>query len=498
MAFTSGAVRRRLWPVVGFEHYMLADDTQRHPMVFWLKATFTGRVDRERLKRSLQYTASQQPLLRSRLYTNFFKFRFLLRWREDADTEVFLDVAPKGTPLNFPRPGQLGFDLSKEPGLRLFVREDNESSEWYLQLHHAVTDGTGGLRFLEKLFEAYANGAAVWQRTVADEALPPHAVRRFTRRGYFDLSFWQIVKRLPIDLRTTFTYYAVIPRPLARRRQDSPTALDYRQKKSPTSINYTFSPESTAALKRCARAFHGTLNDLLLRDLFLSLAKFNKSGSKRRTIRLCMPVNMRTPHDDHLPIANYMGMYALDRTDAELRQPHELMTSITTETKRIKSHRLALAIAFVPKLLTFVPGLLTLALKRPGYWKCAATVVLSNLGPSFRRHLLPNNSDGQVVIDHLVLKRLELLPPVKIDTNLAIGVVTYHDAMTLTFHYDPLALSAHDVRTILADYVSQLSDSMMLDIGQSDAAKLSTAVDPATNQPPASPLDKRHLPSLTN
>lgn len=498
MVFPSGAAHRRLWPVVGFEHYMLADDTPRHPMVFWLKATFSGRVDVERLQRALQFTLSQQPLLRSRLYSKFFKFRFLYKWREHPQTEAFLDVAPKGTPLKFPCPGQLGFDLTKEPGLRLFVREDDQSSEWFLQLHHAVTDGTGGLRFFETMLRAYADGSSISQLTPEAQVLPAEVGRRFTKRGYFDHSFWQICKRLPIDLWTTFKYYAVIPRPLARRRLDVPTALDYRLKKSPTSINYTFSPQSTAALKRSARALNGTVNDLLLRDLFLALAKFNKSGSNRQTIRLCMPVNMRTPQDDRLPVANYMGMYALDRTIAELKQPHDLMVSIVSETQRIKSQRLALVIAFVPKLLTFVPGLLTLAMRRPGYWKSAATVVLSNLGPSFRSHLLPQNRDGLVDIDQLVLKRLELLPPVKIDTNLAIGVVTYGEELTLTFHYDPLVLSAHDARVILADYVSQLSDSMMLDTIESGDDKSSAIVSGAIDQWPSRPLDTRHLPSLTN
>jgi len=499
MGFPAGTSRERFWPVAGFEHYMLADDTLRYPMVFWLKATFSGRVDKDRLNQAFQKIVRQQPLLRSRLHSRLFGFRFRFKWREEPNTLAHLDAAKKGTPLNSPISGHLGFDLKKEPGIRLIVREDEESSEWFLQLHHAVSDGTGGLRFLEQLFKEYAENPPNKNDSPRDDELSPALARRFARRGRFDLSLWQIVKRLHDDIKTTCVYYAVRPRPLAKRKPGYASALASSQFNLPNTVNYTFSARSTAGLKRTARAWSGTLNDLLLRDLFLTLDKFNKSGINKRTIRLCMPVNLRTPNDDNMPIANIMGMCALDRSGPALDRPHDLMAGITAETRRIKSKRLALGITFIPALLSFVPGLLTVAMRRPGYWKCATTAILSNLGPSFRGHLLPQNESGQVAFNGLVLRRLELLPPVKVDANLAIGVVTYDDKMTLTLNYDKLALSDHDAKTILADYLAQLSDSMMFtaDEDLEPVSEVET-YSVTTAQAPSKSRDTEILPSLTN
>ena len=498
MSFTGGSNRPRMWPVAGFEQFMLADDSRRYPMVFWVKATFAGRVDEDRLRRAFEHTVLTQPLLRSRLCHRLLGLRCGLKWREDFITKAHFDVSPKGTPLNLPPGKNLAIDLKKEPGVRLFVREDEVSSEWYLQLHHSVSDGTGGFRFVEQLLTSYER--SLTENLDVEDALfaKPGLSQMFPKRGKFGLSLWQIIRRLPTDLKSTLDYYAFRPRPLAKIKPISEKKLGEQQNALPASVNYTFNTASIAALKKTALAWSATLNDLLIRDLFLTLDRFNKSGYTSRKLRICMPVNLRPMLSESLPVANIMGMCGIDRSGLELDDPYQLMTTIAAETRKIKSERLALAINFIPALLSHLPFVLTAAMKRPGYWKCVATAVLSNLGYTFKTDKFRRNQSGQTVVDNLTLLRLELLPPVKIATNIAIGVVTYNGEMTLSLHYDRTVLSTSDANTILADYVTELSRSIMLTADSDIEVQGSNLGFEFGGRATASHLVKTQLPSLTN
>ena len=446
------------WTIAGFEHYMLADETQAHPMVFWLKASFLGPTSTSHLTTALAAAVKRHPLLQATLVGSIFGRAKNLYWDHRHLAPPYLDCDVLGAALRVPHSATLGFDLAHEPGLRVFVRHDAQHSLWFLEFHHAVTDATGGMRFFEDLLNYYDAAAADPPESPRPVDLQTIRPDLLTRRGSFYLSRQAVRRRRYFDLWTTFKYYRFRPQPIVSRHPSQGSNLPA----VPThrSICHEFSAPALAALIKVARSFGGTLNDLLLRDFFLTLDAPQQRHLTKRRIRLCMPMNMRLANDELQSAANIMGMSAMDRTGPMLDDAHSLMLGIVAETKVAKQRRTGLALCFIPDLMGRLPLLLNIAMRRPLYWKCVATAILSNLGTSFQARRCRRNAVDQVQVGALTLERLELLPPCRKHTNIAAGVVTYGGRMTITFNYDTQALSDADAKSLLAAYVQNLSRSI--------------------------------------
>jgi hypothetical protein len=92
---------------------------------------------------------------------------------------------------------------------------------------------------------------------------------------------------------------------------------------------------------------------------------------------------------------------------------------------------------------------------------CHGTAVLSNLvkplllAPLSRR-------EGKIVAGSLTLERIELLPPVRPYTAVAIGVLTYAEKLNVALHYDSRAITEEDAQSLLAGYVRRLRETMRI------------------------------------
>ena len=64
--------------------------------------------------------------------------------------------------------------------------------------------------------------------------------------------------------------------------------------------------------------------------------------------------------------------------------------------------------------------------------------------------------EGKVVTGGLKLERIDFLPPVRPKTNVAYGVLTYADRLSITQHYDSRVLSELKARRLLELYVAGL------------------------------------------
>ena len=84
------------------------------------------------------------------------------------------------------------------------------------------------------------------------------------------------------------------------------------------------------------------MNDLLLRDLFLTMEQWNRPQpkfSRRPWLRIMMPTDLRSGEDYEMPAANLTGYTFLMRTIRDCASPSELLQSIRNETALIKHRR---------------------------------------------------------------------------------------------------------------------------------------------------------------
>lgn len=108
--------------------------------------------------------------------------------------------------------------------------------------------------------------------------------------------------------------------------------------------------EDLLRLRRHAKQTGSTLNDLLLRDLFLSFRDWMQATDSQRqgsTLRIGIPQNLRQDADNAMPAANRMGMVFLDRDFRLPVNPKDLLDGIRRETAQIKRWSLGLGMVSV-------------------------------------------------------------------------------------------------------------------------------------------------------
>ena len=446
--------------VSAFEHYMLADDRPKYPMVFWLVMTLQGRADEARLSAALSAALSQHPMLSSHLEGDRRGLRAKLRWRYVENAAVYLDAGPEGSPFRFPvvqsyefantgnedGKSAIGIDLSREIGVRAFLRQGTQNCTVHFQFHHSATDGLGAVRFIEDVLRCY-DGAGV------NVAMPPRQPPLLKRRSLCGLNAWRIVSAIPLFLVRAYKFYLSNPEPLTFGCSDGLAGEAVVQ--CPAREYGQLSAQELAHLKAASRSDGATINDALLMHVFSSVDSWQRAKqqidgkNRKRRVRVLVPVNMRQAQDHLMSAANMIGMVFVDRRGSLLARPSQLLQSIVKEMGAVKRHGLGFALNFATGLGGFIRGGVGALASQCLTWRCAATVVLSNLGDPLAHCDLPRDKSGQIMTGGLTLSCLELLPPLRLYTNMAIGEVTYAGRLTMTAHYDHTILSKQDVRFLL-------------------------------------------------
>lgn len=439
-------------PLVAFEQYMFTDDHPDYPANFFLRLSFAGIFDRPTLDAAADAALRRHPLLRALVRASGEK-RFewvaaehpgpLITWKADAG----LCTSAAG-----PR-----IDLRGETGLRIFISQQEDQTEMLLQFHHACCDGFGAVRFLEDLLAAYHNAIGEDSQKVC---LPRLDVGRLRVRGKFGMNPLKYVLRAHKELAGALglvEYLALRPVPLAS--QGSGSSGEIAGGEFPASSVHTFSVPETEQLRRATKQIGCTVNDLLLRDLFLALHDWmlqrdpqNKAG----WLRIMIPVNLRSPADAVMPAANVVGMVFNDRKLRKLSSPGRLMSILRMEMRVCKRWRLGLSMVHVLGLARRFRGGLQRLLPAD---RCVATSVLSNLGDLADETVLPRR-DGRIVAANMTLERVELLPPLRPMTQASFGAVSYAGRLTISLVYDSHHFSREGGRRLLGGFVRRIQSSL--------------------------------------
>jgi hypothetical protein len=370
-----------------------------------------------------------------------------------------LNWRSEGTPIACPR-GE-GIDLAREVGLRVWVRQGKERATVVLQFHHACCDGTGAYRFIGDLLAGYGIRTATGDRRPVFGSVEASLLRTRKRRTLGPTtSPGRELRRLAI--REGWKILAGRPDPLvpsgAGLRNGSPTA-DF-----PGFLSASLDRTEHQRLRDVAGRRGATLNDLLLRDAFLTIEQWNRRQRPwrpRRPLRIMMPTDLRGGDDFEMPAANLTGYTFLTREVRDCAAPEDLLRSIRNETALIKDQRSGTAFMDTIFAASSVRWLLPFLLSRN---LCLATAVLSNAGDPSRRFTarFPRQY-GRVVCGNLVLEEITGVPPLRQKTRATLSISQYQRRLSISLRCTPRLFRPEDTAALLAFYVERLRESAGID-----------------------------------
>jgi len=434
-------------PLTPFEYYYWCDDRPEYPTMYPVEIRFSGVLQRAPLERAFQAALARHPMLDSRIGQDPAGRPC---WIGSEGRMPEIDWAPEGTPLTHPQGAYLA--LRTSPGLRIWGRYARDTSRLFFQVHHACCDGIGALRFIEDVMVFYHQGIVGQERAAAPRPVevdllrhrgdfPPveGGWRSVVRDWYVAARLWgQIVLQKPAPLR--------VP---AAQPDEAATAAPFLSFET-----HALDPALVRRLRAKAGSQEMTMNDLLLRDMFLAIQEWNQRHGQRGNpwLRINMPASMRERDDQALPAANLLGFSFLTHRACECTDAGRLLARIHEETEAVKNWRLGWYFLGGLAAASGIPGVVPWFLRRN---RSFATVVLSNLGRVLNRAPLPREG-RKLVCGDVVRQRIAGVPPVRHLTRAARGVSTYADETTLSLRCDPRLFTVEQTRQHLAGYVARL------------------------------------------
>jgi hypothetical protein len=158
-------------PLTTFETLMFVDTRPGYPMLVDCELWFQGRIERPAFEQALAFAAARNPLFACLIAR---APRQGWHW-VPSDQSPRVDWAASETPIA----GDYGalVDLTRDIGLKLWVRSGEACSTVLLQFHHACSDGMGVYGFIEDLLAGYAN-ALPGAEPVEPRPLEPERLKR--------------------------------------------------------------------------------------------------------------------------------------------------------------------------------------------------------------------------------------------------------------------------------------------------------------------------------
>jgi hypothetical protein len=428
-----------------FERFLYFDDYPAYPNTIGCRLILSGPLDLELFHRAVQLSSRQHPLLSTVLgrggnrpaWGRYLEDPWVKQLPDDCLKNIFIKK----------------IDLESEPGGQLhWAHADNTSSLNFLT-HHATADGLGGLQAVFDFLAAYAG---LWEARKSND---PHPERRaaqgmsrvdarlLNQRGSFGFGSWKFIRKIPRQLIGLFgvkEFFVNRPETLtAQRHGDVSDSIpaDYPGL-------YTRELGDIELVQKKAGAAQVTSNELVLLAVFLGLAQWRKKyqfGREDDCLRLMVPINLRTIADRYLPAAHRSSMVTLDRVQSECRDSKALLDSIRFQMNVIKSNELGYTFLHMLNLFRWLPrGLGRFA--DPD--RVGSTMVVTNLGEPFRRSKLARDDQDRLLVGDQVLEHIDLVAPLRPNTQAAIAIGRYARKTFLSLTYDNRCLDDEQAREL--------------------------------------------------
>jgi hypothetical protein len=211
--------------------------------------------------------------------------------------------------------------------------------------------------------------------------------------------------------------------------------------------------DETRQLKEQAGRCGVTLNDLLLRDLFLTVKDWNASrqpGGIGRC-RVNVPVYVRGREGGDIPASNGIGFAFVALDPGQFADSQALLAAVHEQSVAIKRGKLALYFLGGLAIASKFKGLVPWALRRK---KPFATVVLSYVGRVLTQTPLPQRN-RRLVCGNVTLERLSGVPPLRALTRAAFLAGEYAGELTIALSCDPQFFEPDETRALLNAYIDR-------------------------------------------
>jgi hypothetical protein len=438
-------------PLEAFERYMWADDWRPYPADGFLCLTFRGPLCRDAFEGAIGAALARHPLMQAWIDQDT---RGRPVWVEAGDRRPFITWDSAVRPPNCPRGHAI--DLRREIGARFFMHQDGDRTEVLMQMHHACCDGLSLVQMIEDLLVEYHRRVSGSPEPAALRPLDPTRLRR---RGCFGLGWMGYLKRLPLDLVAgiaAIEYFGHRPAllgPAESPPQDATVPHNY-----PALVRHTLTLEETGRLRAAAKRHGVTVNDLMLRELFLALQErlaVEHSSDNRRIIRIMIPTNLRVAGDEAMPAANVVSMTYLDRRPGRFADATKLLRSIRREMRLLKWARAGITLIRGICVAERLAGGLRRLLP---YDRCLATAVLSNMGVAESMIRFPR-TNGLYRVGDAVLERIGAAPPLRPMTRASFVTISYAGRLDITLHFDSHVMGNRDGQDLMNRFVERLRQS---------------------------------------
>ncbi len=443
-----------LFPMVfePFEEFMLANDRPGARNTFAMELTFEGSIQREAFEAGLDQALSRHPLFCALLVRRRW---FRPQWVDSAGIRPLVIWADSAD--EFSSSHAEGIDISCEVGLRFCIRNTGDSSKMFVVFHHCCCDAVGAVQFLADLFTGYAHNLDTDSASRPD--FPCVSSEDLKHRGDLHIHpqqgrrfLWYLWQSLAYATRTFLLPAARLAIPLSHDTEAPPCA------ESSGCLTSTLDSEVNRALRMLARRQGVTVNDLLIRELFLGIRDWNAThapGLSRQWLSLMVPTNLRTLEHDRMPAANIVSATFMKRHVKDCADPARLLTSISQEVAYIRATRFAAGFLTYLRWLRWVPGFRT-ACSKGGYF---ATTVFSNVGDAWRlcSNGFPSDARGHAILGNLVLKDVNTASPLPNGTRASFTLWRANERMRVGLRYDSNLFSPGQAQSLLSVYVSRIT-----------------------------------------
>lgn len=445
-------------PLSPFEKFVIWDERPEHPMTSFIELHFETKLDTARLENALATAVHRNPLLASRVAEREGE----LVWEYDPSYRPQLRIESEDPPLRDGRP--IPIDLLQECGSRYWYGEREQGSRFLIQLHHACTDGVGLRRVLIDALTGYARAQQTSQADAGTSDEEPKSakaekidIRLLKDRFDFSKSFsgppskpistWQRIKN-------AHYFHFQLPEPLiGKANKGAPQPSGSAQDPCEPLRHIVLDRDVSTQIIEKAKNRSIGVNDVALAVLFQTCAKWNSSRGDAKPnsrLRVLMPYDLRSRVDLRMPATNRLSFSFLGRKHKECDDLDALIDTIHREVKDIKDSRLQ---------MDFL-GALEAGSTKPGFFKWVlgksnrmATSVLTYTGDVSRgmKRYFPEE-DGARLVGDARLKNILVAPPIRRNTNIALGLCVNWGQIGISAAWNRDAMSATECEDFLAEF----------------------------------------------
>lgn len=414
-------------------------------MTFCLQTRVSGHFQRESFEQALKDALDRHPLLQATVSRQWTRYL----WIHHPIKELPLDWDLQSTA---PPPAADHLNISRVPGLRLWVRKCDDEILIVWQFHHACCDGIGSLQFVGDVFAHY--GILTAEDDQSRPTLQKLNAELLTERGDI-IPAGQGRLSSDLSLKTLIRRF----RRLVGRKTMPLASLPHQVDEAlrPLMLTHILDPETLKLLNRSASHQDVNLNSLLLREMFLTLRDWNQTYNglkENQWLRLGMPLNMRLSQHEGIPACNMVSMMFIPRTAKDCEDEEELLRGIQTQTIKTLHNRLGNLLLAGIRRLRKVPGLLSLVIAsdRP-----FTTAILANIG-DMRKHLGGEfqHVKGRCIAGNIIIEQIDGVAPVRPGTRVSVSLGVYGRQLVINMNCDQKFLSLEQSEQLLEAFVSRL------------------------------------------